>query len=82
MLSVRCTCCNTELKSNTKTQCCGCSNQMIIKDDKITAVDLGKVVLLNAKDSIHVDGILTQQDLQYQENRRRRKVRRLDFETR
>jgi hypothetical protein len=53
-----------------------------IRGDKISAVDLSKVVMLN---SIHIkekSNILTEEDLAYQESRRQRKVRRLDFEVR
>ena len=82
MLSVRCKVCNKELHSSTKTQCCGCSNMTTVTGDKITAVDLSKVVLLNSEKNVNSQGILTQQDLEYQENRRKRKVRKLDFEIR
>jgi hypothetical protein len=53
-----------------------------IRGDKISAVDLSNVVMLN---SIHTKerlGVLTEEDLAYQESRRQRKVRRLDFEIR
>ena len=82
MLSVRCKVCNKELQSSTKTKCCGCSNMTTVTGDKITAVDLSKVVLLNSEKNVNSQGILTQQDLEYQENRRKRKVRKLDFEIR
>ena len=51
-------------------------------DEKITAVDLSKVVLLNSEKSVNNQGILTHHDLEYQEQRRRRKVRKLTFEER
>ena len=44
--------------------------------------DLSKVVLLNSEKSVNNQGILTQHDLEYQEQRRRRKVRKLTFEER
>ena len=53
-----------------------------IRGDKISAVDLSKVVMLN---SIHIktkSGVLSNEDLAFQEARRQRKVRRLDFEVR
>ena len=53
-----------------------------VKEDKVTAVDLSKIVLINSEKSVNNHGILTQQDLEYQENRRKRKVRKLDFEVR
>ena len=82
MLSVRCKVCNRELISTNKTQCCGCSNMTTVREDKITAVDLSKVVLLNSEKSVNNSGVLTNQDLEYQENRRKRKVRKLHFEER
>ena len=82
MLSVRCKVCNKELQSSSKSQSCGCSNMTTVKEDKVTAVDLSKVVLINSEKSVNNHGILTQKDLEYQENRRRRKVRKLDFEVR
>ena len=52
MVRVRCRKCNTELSSSAKPQCCGCSNQMILKDDTVTAVDLSDVMLIKSEDSI------------------------------
>ena len=48
---------------------------MTVQDDKVTANDLSKVVWLNAKESLKDNSILTKNDLEYQENRRKRKVR-------
>ena len=55
---------------------------MKVVDDTVGAIDLSQVVLIEHEKNIKYDGVLTQEDLQYQENRRRRKVRRLDFEER
>jgi len=52
-----------------------------IKGDSVTAVDLTKVIMVNSNNKEKSDG-LTSQDLQWQEERRKRKVRRLDFEVR
>jgi len=82
MLTAKCKVCNTEITSNHKTQCCGCMNQMVVHDDTITAKDLSKVLLINSEKSIKDDSILSKSDLEYQENRRKRKVRKLDFEVR
>lgn len=80
MLTARCKMCHKELTSNSKVQFCGCPNQMRVVDDTIGAIDLGQVVLVNHEKSIKYDGILTDSDLRYQEERRKRKVRKLDFE--
>ena len=53
-----------------------------VKGDSITAVDLGKVVMLNSGKNTEKDNSLTPSDLQWQEDRRKRKVRKLDFEIR
>jgi hypothetical protein len=82
MLSVRCKICNRELTSSSKTQCCGCPNMMTVLDDRVTANDLSKVIWLNSKQNLKNNSILTKDDLEYQENRRKRKVRKLNFETR
>ena len=82
MLRIRCRSCNKELESHpTQTKCCGCSNMTTVRDDKITAVDLSKVVMLTTNKE-YKDSGLTSQDLQWQEERRKRKVRKLDFEIR
>ena len=82
MLVVRCKDCNKEITSHpSKTQCCGCPNMMTVKGDSVSAIDLSRVVMLN---SIQKEqrNVLTSQDLAFQEARRQRKVRRLDFEVR
>jgi uncharacterized protein YnzC (UPF0291/DUF896 family) len=53
-----------------------------IRGDKISAVDLSKVVMLNSIHTKEKSGVLTEEDLAFQESRRQRKVRRLDFEVR
>jgi hypothetical protein len=82
-LRIRCKICNREIEGHpTRTIACGCSNMATIRGDKISALDLSKVVMLN---SIHIkekSSVLTDEDLAYQESRRQRKVRRLDFEVR
>ena len=82
MLSVRCKVCNKELISSPKLQCCGCPNLPTVVGEKITAVDLSKVLLLNSEKKIKNNAILTSDDLKYQEDRRKRKVRKLHFEAR
>ncbi len=81
MIIVRCKSCNVEISSSSKTQCCGCPNMMAVIDDKVTAVDLGQIVMIKSGES-KKSNKLSAQDLAYQEARRQRKVRRLDFEER
>lgn len=55
---------------------------MVVQEDRISATDLSKVVLTKTENNLNNRGILTNQDLEYQENRRKRKVRKLYFEER
>jgi len=83
MLVVRCKDCNTELTSNTKTQVCGCPNMMTVRNDSVTALDLSRVIMLNSvNEKKQKTNVLSQNDLAYQEARRSRKIRKLDFEIR
>ena len=82
MLRIRCKNCNKELESHpTQTRCCGCSNMTTITGDNISARDMSKVIMLNSNITKEKNN-LTSQDLQWQEQRRKRKVRRLDYEVR
>ena len=81
MIVVRCKNCNTEISSSSKTQCCGCPNMMTVTEDKVSAVDLSQIVMIKSGES-RDQNKLSAQDLAYQEARRQRKVRRLDFEER
>ena len=82
MLQVRCKSCGKELTSTTKLQSCGCPNMMKVENDKIGAVDLTQVVMINSNKSNNKSNVLTQEDIMWQEERKRRKVRKLDFEIR
>ena len=83
MLSIRCKECGREVSGHpTQARSCGCPNMSTVKGDSITAVDLGKVVMLNSGKNTEKDNSLTPQDMQWQEERRKRKVRKLDFEIR
>jgi hypothetical protein len=53
-----------------------------IRGDQITAIDLSEVVLLNSENNMKKQPMLSNADLKYQEDRRKRKVRKLDFEVR
>jgi len=81
MLKVRCKVCNTELESHpTKSVCCGCDNMTLVKGSTVTAVDLSQVIMLNSFKENKNSGVLSASDLAFQESRRARKVRKLDFE--
>lgn len=80
MITVRCKECRRELTSTSKVQFCGCPNQMRVVDDKIGAKDLDKVVMVTNNVERKIDSHFSTQELLYQEERRRRKVRKIDFE--
>ena len=82
MLVVRCRECQTELTGHkTKSQSCGCPNMMTVKGDSVTAIDLSHVVMISSDvKKKQKDGVLSDSDLMFQEERRKRKVRKLDFE--
>ena len=54
---------------------------MTLVDDKITALDLSEVILLDKTNNRKKKSAFTPQELEYQESRKKRKVRRIDFET-
>ena len=55
---------------------------MEIIDDKVTASDLSKVVIINADKKSKSEAVLKPEDIAWQEKRRKRKVKKLDFEVR
>ena len=81
-IRVRCRSCGKEVESRSgKTISCGCSNMVTISGDVISAVDMAKVVMLNSK-KLKKSSLFSREEMEWQEDRRRRKVRRLDFEVR
>jgi hypothetical protein len=55
---------------------------MTIKNDSITARDLSQVVMVNSNSVRKKAPVLTPEDLQFQESRRNRTIRKLTFEIR
>ena len=81
-IKVRCRSCGKELIGHpSRAISCGCSNMTTIRGDKISAIDLSQVVMLNSYTS-KKENVLSSEDVQWQESRRKRKVRKLDFEIR
>jgi hypothetical protein len=82
-IKIRCRSCGKELEGiSGKTVSCGCPNMATIRNGIISAVDLGQVVMLNSYGNKSKSGFLTNEDIAWQEARRQRKVKRLDFEIR
>ena len=83
MITIKCLACGEEQTSYTiETKCCGCSNMTTIKGNIISAVDMAKVVMLNTYNPADIDNSLSPSELEWQEKRNKRKVRKLDFEDR
>ena len=78
MIKVRCRDCNKEV---TEGKSCGCPNMVTGRGDVVTALDLTRTIMVSSNNDNTESG-LTSQDLQWQEQRRKRKVRKLDFEIR
>ena len=81
MIIVRCKECGTELNGDSQTKSCGCPNMLTVTGDTFTARDLTNIVVVKTNHKKDQQG-LTSQDLEWQEQRRKRKVRKLDFEIR
>ena len=80
---VRCKLCNRELESHVvKSVSCGCPNLTTLRGDIISANDLSKVVIIQGNKENKKTDTLSQEDRVWQENRRKRKIRKLDFEVR
>ena len=82
-IRVRCRSCGKELESAAgKSVCCGCSNMTTIKGDVISANDMSAVIMLTSYSSKKKSEGLSEQYLEWQNQRRKRKIRKLDFEVR
>lgn len=83
MIKIRCKNCNTILESHSShTRCCGCDNLTTIKNETITAIDLTKVEIVSNILKKESNSVLSREDLAFQESRKNRKVRKLEFEIR
>ena len=83
-IKVRCRSCNKEVVGCAgKSVSCGCPNMASVIGDVVSAKDMDQVIMLNSymPKKEQKEG-LTDQDLLWQEQRRKRKVRKLDFEVR
>ena len=76
MIKVRCLECNVEV---TDGKTCGCPNMVTIRGDVVTALDLTRTIMVSSSNDNTKEG-LTSEDLKWQEQRRKRKVRKMDFE--
>ena len=82
-IKIRCRSCGKELEGHpSKTICCGCPNMATIRGDKISAVDLSNVVMVNSYQTKNKKEVLSSEDILWHEQRKQRKVRKMNFETR
>ncbi len=82
-IKIRCRSCGKELEGHpSKTVCCGCPNMATIRGDKISAVDLSNVVMVNSYHPKNKKGVLSTEDILWQEERKQRKVRKMNFDVR
>lgn len=84
MLKIRCKSCNKELESHpVQTKCCGCENMTTVRGDNISALNLNLVEIVSSGyNKKSTNSVLTNQDLAFQEARKNRKVKKLEFEIR
>ena len=78
MIKVRCRDCNREVVDG---KSCGCPNMVTVKGDVVSAIDLNRTIMVSSNSDNTKEG-LTSEDLKWQEQRRKRKIRKLDFEIR
>ena len=83
MLVVKCKDCGREVAGNqSRTVSCGCENMTTVKGDVITAKNLDRVIIIKNNLSEPSRSGLSSEDIAWQESRRKRKVRKMDFEIR
>lgn len=83
-IKIRCRTCNVEIEGHpSKSITCGCPNIATIKNNKtITALDLNDVIMLSHNKNKQKETVFSNEDIAWQESRRKRKIRKLDFEIR
>ena len=80
---VRCNACGKDLQSDgNKIISCGCSNMTSVHDDVVSANDMDQVIILQNNTKFKKESLFTSQELEYQEARRRRGVRKMIFDER
>ena len=83
MLTIRCKNCGKVLEEHpSQLRCCQCPNLTSIRGGNISGLDLSLVEIITGSKVKRPQTVLTKQDLEFQEQRKQRKVRRLDFEIR
>ena len=80
---VRCNACGKDLQSDgNRIVSCGCSNMTSVHGDVVSANDMEQVIILQNNKKFKKQSLFTSQELEYQEARRRRGVRKMIFDER
>ena len=79
---VRCNACGKDLQSEKSRVSCGCSNMTTVHGDTVSAVNLSEILLINTTANVREAGHLTKDQLEWQEQRRKRRIRKLTYEER
>ena len=80
MITVRCIDCNKEVTNDSGS--CGCPNMVRVSNNVVTAIDLTRTIMVQSNQPEKKSEGLSSKDLQWQEQRRKRKVRKLNYEVR
>ena len=81
-IRVRCRSCGKEVEAQSgKTATCGCPNMVTVSGDVISASDMSNDIMLSPRREER-ESHFSRQDIEWQEARRHRKVRKLNFEIR
>ena len=82
-IRIRCRSCGKEVIGvSGKSVCCGCSNMTTIYNDRIYAKNMDKVIMMSNYSNPKSKRLFTGDELEWQEKRNQRRVRKLDFEVR
>lgn len=86
MLVIRCKNCGKVLEEHpSQLRCCQCQNLTSIRGGNISGIDLSLVEIINAPSKKQIktnNQLLSREDIAWQEERKQRKIRKLDFEIR
>ena len=82
-IRIRCRSCNKEVEGvSGKSVCSGCSNMTTVYNDRISAKNMDKIIMLSNYSNPKSKSLFSGDELDWQEQRNRRRVRKLDFEVR
>ena len=81
MIGVKCLACGEELLVRAgRFSCCGCGNMTSLHGDTVSANNMSQVELLQNNKNVKKGSLFSSDELKYQEDRRKRKVRKMTYE--